>query len=140
MRVATPIAPRFLLVDEIEDLKQSDQTTLLSLLQDGRLVETKVSKTRRLEFTCSVFATYNDTKKLKERLLSRFAVIEVEPYKTLEAFKKVTLDVLKGHPLSEYIAEQVWSTANPNIRDCARLALLSQTEQDVLRIMRILKK
>ena len=71
--------PRFLLIDEIEDLRQSDQATLLSLLQDGCLVETKVSKTRRLDFTCSVFATCNDTKKLKERLLSRFAVIEMKP-------------------------------------------------------------
>ena len=31
-------APRFLLVDEIEDMRQSDQATLLSLLQDGCLV------------------------------------------------------------------------------------------------------
>lgn len=60
--------PRFLLIDEIEYLKQSDQVTLLSLLQDGCLVETKVSKTRRLDFTCSVIATSNDTKKLKEPL------------------------------------------------------------------------
>ena len=44
--------PRFLLIDEIEDMKQSDQATLLSLLQDGCLVETKVSKTRRLDFMC----------------------------------------------------------------------------------------
>jgi MoxR-like ATPase len=48
---------RFLLIDEIEDMRQSDQATLLSLLQDGCLVETKVSKTRRLDFTCSVIAT-----------------------------------------------------------------------------------
>jgi len=59
--------PRFLLIDEIEDMKQSDQATLLSLLQDGCLVETKVSKIRRLDFTCSVIATCNDTKKLKGR-------------------------------------------------------------------------
>jgi hypothetical protein len=46
---------RFLLIDELEDLRASDQANLLSLLQDGVLVETKVSKTRRIEFTCSVF-------------------------------------------------------------------------------------
>src|SRR5215469_15276384 len=44
--------PRFLFIDEIEDTKQSDQATLLSLLQDGCLVETKISKIRRLDFTC----------------------------------------------------------------------------------------
>jgi MoxR-like ATPase len=59
---------RFLLIDEIEDLRQYDQATLLSLLQDRCLVETKVSKTRRLDITCSVFVTCNDTKKLKGRL------------------------------------------------------------------------
>jgi holliday junction DNA helicase RuvB len=51
--------PRFLIVDEIEDLKQSDQAALLSLMQSGVLVETKVSKTRRVEFKCSVIATCN---------------------------------------------------------------------------------
>ncbi|MGB6532523.1 MAG: ATP-binding protein, partial [Candidatus Nitrosopolaris sp.] len=126
--------PRFLLIDEIEDMKQSDQATLLSLLQDGCLVETKVSKTRRLDFTCSVFATCNDTKKLRERLLSRFAVIELKAYDSLEEFDQVTMDVLKWHPLAEFIAEQVYkSSAKPNIRDCVRLASMCQTEQDVFR-------
>jgi|SRR5215469_2012341 len=82
--------PRFLLIDEIEDTKQSDQATLLSLLQDGVLVETKVSKMRRLEFTCSVIAICNSTKELRNPLLSRFAVIELNAYQTLEEFKKVT--------------------------------------------------
>jgi MoxR-like ATPase len=132
--------PRFLLIDEIEDMKQSDQATLLSLLQDGCLVETKVSKTRRLDFTCSVFATCNDTKKLKERLLSRFAIIELKAYDSLEEFKQVTMDVLKQPPLAELIAEQVYeSSAKPNIRDCVRLASMCQTEQDVLKMMRVLK-
>jgi replication-associated recombination protein RarA len=132
--------PRFLLIDEIEDMKQSDQATLLSLLQDGCLVETKVSKTRRLDFTCSVFATCNDTKKLKERLLSRFAIIELKAYDSLEEFMQVTMDVLKKHPLTEFIAEQVYeSSAKPNIRDCVRLASMCQTEQDVLKMMRVLK-
>lgn len=119
-------------------MKQSEQATLLSLLQDGCLVETKVSKTRRLEFTCSVFATCNDTKKLKERLLSRFAVIELKAY-SLEEFMQITMNVSKNHPLAEYIAEQVYeSSAKPSIRDCVRLASMCQTEQDVLRMMRVL--
>jgi replication-associated recombination protein RarA len=133
-------SPRFLLIDEIEDMKQSDQATLLSLLQDGCLVETKVSKTRRLDFTCSVFATCNDTKKLKERLLSRFGIIELKAYDSLEEFKQVTMDVLKRHSLAEFIAVQVYeSSAKPNIRDCVRLASMCQTEQDVLKMMRVLK-
>ncbi|HYV52137.1 MAG TPA: hypothetical protein VE971_02480, partial [Candidatus Eisenbacteria bacterium] len=56
----------------------------------GVLVETKVSKMRRLEFTCSVIAICNSTKELRNPLLSRFAVIELNAYQTLEEFKKVT--------------------------------------------------
>ncbi|MFZ0510636.1 MAG: AAA family ATPase [Candidatus Nitrosopolaris sp.] len=130
--------PRFLLIDEIEDLRQSDQSALLSLLEDGCLVETKVSKTRRIDFKCTVLATCNNTAKLKERLLSRFAVIEMKAYDE-DQFKAVTLEVLHNHPLAEYIAEQVWQTKNPNIRDCVRIAALARSEQDVLRILRTVK-
>ena len=120
-------------------VRQSTQSTLLSLLQDGCLVETKVSKTRRIEFTCSVIATCNSTKKLKERLLSRFAVIEMKAY-NMEEFKRVTIDVLKGNDLAGYIAEQVFeSSPNPNIRDCVRISQLCRTEQDVCRMMMVLK-
>ena len=75
--------PRFLLIDEIEDMKDPDQEALLSLLQDGCLVEKKVSKTRRIDFTCSVIATCNETKVLRKPLLSRFAIIEFKAYESL---------------------------------------------------------
>lgn len=53
----------------------------------GDLVETKVSKTRRIDFTCSVIMTCNETKRLRKPLLSRFAVIEFKVYESLEEFK-----------------------------------------------------
>ena len=50
------------------------------------------------------------------------------------------MDVLKRHPLAEFIAVQVYaSSLKPNIRDCVRLASMCQTEQDVLRMMWVLK-
>jgi MoxR-like ATPase len=136
--------PRFLLIDEINDLRPSDQVILLSLMQDGVLVETKVSRTRRLEFTCSIIATCDDTRKLKEPLLSRFAIIELRGYNE-EEFRKVALDVIKNHPLAEYIITEVYNSSisnnkEPNIRDCVRVAKLAQTEQDVFRILRMIKK
>ena len=67
-------------------------------------------------------------------------MIEMKPYESLEEFKKVTVDVLKKHDLAEYIAEQVYqSSNNPNIHDCVRIASMAKTEQDVLRMLRILK-
>jgi MoxR-like ATPase len=130
---------RLLLIDEIKDMKQSDQATLLSLLQDGCLVETKVSKTRRLDFTCSIIATCNSVEKLKPRLLSRFAIIQMKEY-TREEFIETTVRKLKEYQLGRYIAEQVYEAKGPNanIRDCVRISALAKTEQDVLRILRIL--
>jgi Holliday junction DNA helicase RuvB len=129
--------PRYLLVDEIETLKQSDQAALLSLMQSGVLIETKVKSTRSIRFKCSVFATSNDTKRLRAPLLSRFAVINIPEYDK-EQFISFTKDRLGDNPLAEYIAEQVWVTSKqPNIRDCVRLGSLCQTEQDVLRMLRM---
>ena len=97
------IQPRFLLIDEIEDLRQSDQASLLS----------------------------------RQPLLSRFMVIEIQAY-SFEEFKRVTMDVVK-HPLSAYIADQVWNSSDrPNIRDCVRIATISKCEQDVLRALRLM--
>lgn len=65
-----------------------------------------------------------------------YTIIELKAYDTLEEFKQVTMDVLKKHPLAEYIAERVYSSEKPNIRDCVGLASMCQTEQDVLRMLR----
>jgi hypothetical protein len=132
--------PRYLLLDEIEDLKQSDQAALLSLMQSGVSVETKVKSTRAIKFKCSVFATSNDTKKLRVPLLSRFAVINIPEYNK-EQFISVTKDRLGDNPLTEYIANEVYqSSKNPNIRDCVRIANIAKTKQDVLRTIRVLVK
>ena len=137
--------PRYLLLDEIEHLSQSAQASILSLLQDGVLTETKVSKTRSIEFTCSVFATCNSIKKLKEPLVSRFMVIEMGAYNQ-EEFIEVAVEQLKKRGIDEgfgwFIASEVWKAdgENANIRECVRLGNLCRNEEDVLRILRVLKK
>lgn len=65
----------------------------------------------------------------------------MKPYESFEEFKNITVNVLKKHPLTEYIAEQVYqSSKNPNIRDCVRIASVCKTEQDALRVLRIVKR
>jgi len=64
----------------------------------------------------------------------------MKPYDTLKEFK-VSIDVLKDNTLAEYIAERVYkSSKKPNLRDYVRVSKLCQTEQDVLRMLRILKR
>jgi hypothetical protein len=68
-------------------------------------------------------------------------VIEISPYESFEEFKNITIDVLKKHPLAEYIAERVYqSSKNPNVRDCVRIASICKTEEDVLRVLRNVKR
>lgn len=68
-------------------------------------------------------------------------------YDSLEEFKLVTVDVLKDHPLAEYIAEQVYkctkgtgSSKEPNVRDRVRIAKLAKTEQDVHRLLPVFRQ
>ncbi|MFZ0514762.1 MAG: hypothetical protein WAM14_24375 [Candidatus Nitrosopolaris sp.] len=50
------------------------------------------------------------------------------------------MELLHNNPLAEYIAEQVWASSNqPNIQDCVRIGALARTEQDVLRVLRVIK-
>ena len=88
------------------------------------------------EFKCSVIATCNSIQKMRKPLLSRFAVINVPGYDR-EQFINVTKDRLGDIPLAQYIAEQVWDSKSPNIRDCVRIASIARCEQDVLRMLRI---
>jgi Holliday junction DNA helicase RuvB len=122
--------PRYLLLDEIEEMNQQAQASILSLLQDGVLVETKITKTRSIKFKCTVIATCNKTRKLKEPLLSRFAVIPMKQY-TPDEFKSVVMELLPKNPLSGYIAEQVLLTESPSVREALRIARIAKTPEDV---------
>jgi len=85
--------PKYLMVDEIDKMSASDQASLLGLMETGELVETKVSKTRRIKLKTWVFATANTTTRLSKPLLTRFMVFSLKPY-TYEDFEEVTVDVL----------------------------------------------
>ncbi len=57
---------------------------------------------------------------------------------SFQEFRNITVDACK-HPLAEYITERVYQTKNPNIRDSERVALMVKSEQEVLRLRRILR-
>src|SRR4249919_1427356 len=72
--------PKFLLIDELEKMSVTDQTSLLHLMETGIISETKINKTRQMELTTWVFATANSSKKIIQPLLSRFAVLGMPEY------------------------------------------------------------
>ncbi len=71
---------RYLIIDEIEDLNDENIAILLFLMQNQMVVETKYGRTREKESKTWVFGTCNDTKRLREALLSRFFVLRFKPY------------------------------------------------------------
>jgi len=122
--------PRYLLIDEIDKLAPKHQTFLPNLMETGIICETKYGKTRQVEIKTSVLATSNDPSKLSGVLLSRFFVIELEPY-TYQQFYEITLRLLYNkNKIAPTIADAVWN-ASKNVIDCARIGRLARAEEDV---------
>jgi len=122
--------PDYLLIDEIDKSAPKHQTFLLNLMETGIISETKFGKTRETKMHVSVFATSNDPRKLSAALLSRFFVVQVEPY-TYDQFHEITLCLLHDRAkVAPTIADAVWN-ASKNIRDCVRIGRLAKTEEDV---------
>src|SRR5439155_6257391 len=103
--------PRYLLADEIDKMSSRDQTFLLNLMETGIIAETKYGKTREAEIKSSVFATSNDARKLSAALLSRFFIVEMDPY-TYEQFREITLRLLDvQRNTARLIADAAWNTS-----------------------------
>jgi len=122
--------PRYLLIDEIDKISAPNQTFLLNLMETGIINETKYGETRETKMETSVFATSNDPRKLSAALLSRFFVIELEPY-SYDRFNEITLRLLHDQEkIARTIVGAVWNTSK-NIRDCVRIGKLARSEEDV---------
>ena len=137
--------PKYLMVDEIDKMSTSDQTSLLGLMETGELVETKVRKTRRIKLKTWVFATSNTAAKLSRPLLTRFMVFSLKPY-TYEEFEEVTVHILERRynvkrDLAIVVASAVWhKMGTPNIRQCIKIAKMTKKKEDVEWLVETMKK
>ena len=129
--------PRFLVVDEIGEMSEKDQTVLLSLMEGGKVTETKYRRSRETNLKTSVFATANSTENLLAPLLTRFSVLHLKPY-SFEEFKEITKMVLYKEEgfevdIADEIAHIVWTKLNSrNIRDCVRLSRMTNDSREDL--------
>jgi Holliday junction DNA helicase RuvB len=62
--------PKFALVDELEKMSYSDQNSLLHLMENLMVSETKINKTREMLLRSSGFASANSGVKISQPLLS----------------------------------------------------------------------
>ncbi len=128
--------PKYLLIDEIDKLKKSDQAALLNVMETGILSETKKGRTRQKKVHLSVFATSNEISKLSKPLRSRFMELHLDEY-TLEEFMEITRRLIVKRynldiSLAEKIGYSVWcKMKSKDIRDVIQIAKLTKSLSDV---------
>jgi MoxR-like ATPase len=136
--------PKFLLIDELEKMTLTDQTSLLHLMETGIISETKINKTRQMQLTSWVFATANSCDKIIQPLLSRFAILEIPEY-TFEEFTEIALTRLAREnidkPIALSIAEKVWHELDSKtIRDVIKVGRLASSSEEISFVVKMLKK
>jgi replication-associated recombination protein RarA len=135
---------RYLLVDEIDNLRRKDQSVLLNLMENNVLVETKVRKTRKREMKGSIFATCNNINKISNSLRSRFIVLQLEEY-TYDQFLQITKHLLTKtynviEMLSTMIADAIWNSGSKDIRHLLKVGKLVRCPEDLEWIVRTLQR
>src|ERR671933_2903191 len=69
-----------IIIDEIDKMPIKDQEGLLTMMERGEFVSTKVRNTRTVKANMVIFASSNSTERLSKPLLSRFTVLEIPEY------------------------------------------------------------
>ncbi|MFL6461079.1 MAG: AAA family ATPase [Nitrososphaeraceae archaeon] len=133
-----------IIIDEIDKMPIKDQEGLLTMMERGEFVSTKVRNTKTVKANIVIFATSNGTERLSKPLLSRFTVFEIPEY-TYEEFEGIALRLTKKlHPNAVIqISSSVWKTGSKDIRDVLKISKLcniSDTEEDIARLISISQK
>ena len=125
---------KYLLIDEMDKMKKSDQVALLNVMETGILSSTKVRKTRQLEMSLWIFATSNSLDYLSKPLKSRFLIFYLPEYK-YEEFVEISTKLLKERYKIEVrtaskVADKVWNELNSkDIRDVLKVGKMAKHEE-----------
>ncbi|MFL6382427.1 MAG: AAA family ATPase [Nitrososphaeraceae archaeon] len=133
-----------IIIDEIDKMPMKDQEGLLTMMERGKFVSTKIRNTKTARANIVIFVTSNGTERLSKPLLSGLTVFEIPEY-TYEEFEGIALRLIKRlHPNAVIqIASSVWKTGSKDIRDVLKIAKLCNsvdTEEDIIRLMSIHQK
>jgi Holliday junction DNA helicase RuvB len=127
-------SPKYLVIDELDDMPVDEQSVLKSLMWSGVVARRKHRIRQKGTFKTWVFAGSNKLEKLSDPVKSRFMKVHFHPY-TFEQFKEVVVAVLTRREnidlkLAEYIAETIGKhTRDP--REAINLARVAKTEEKV---------
>jgi len=136
--------PKYLLIDELDKMKQTDMVVLFSLMETGLIRVVKYKREESLLLKTNVYAACNSDASIPSELLSRFHFkLYFTPY-SLEEFIEVAKAVLEKKEglsslLASYIIHKV-AEYSRDIRDCIGIARLAVSKHDVDKIINTLKK
>jgi MoxR-like ATPase len=130
-----------IIIDEIDKMPMKDQEGLLSMMERGEFVSTKVRNTQTIKAKIVIFGTSNSTERLSKPLLSRFTVFEIPKYR-YEEFEAISVRLIRKLPQNAVIqiASSAWKAGSRDIRDVLKIAKLcntKDTEEDINRLISI---
>ncbi|MEM0232893.1 MAG: AAA family ATPase [Candidatus Nezhaarchaeales archaeon] len=136
--------PRFLIIDELDKLTNSDDiSVLLTLMESQRVIITKHREYKEEQVKTWVFASANTTRGLPPELLDRFWKVYLKPYdrETLIRVVKSCLKKLEGihDELAGYIAQRV-ADMGLSVRDGVRVARVAKTKEEVDKFLNVMVK
>lgn len=123
--------PRFMLIDEMDDMPGETQEVLSQYTETGILDETKSGKDRKLKTNTKTFGSANHKDQIQGHILDRFLVLEFDPY-TKEEFIEVCEHILpkkEKQTVQEAgdIARAIWDMEDEaNVRKAIQVSRLSR--------------
>ena len=136
--------PQILLIDELDKMNRQDYAALLSLMESGKVVETKYGRRREEYMKVWVFGVCNTTKGIPPENLSRFHfVFRLREY-TKEDYVKVVYKTLTEREdmdpeIAGYIAEKL-SSYTKDVRKAVGFARICRTREEVDELLDTMKK
>lgn len=127
--------PKILIIDEIDKIKnKKDLDTLHNLMWEGRIRRTKGDYiTEWIEINTKVLGIANDLSRMRESILSRFLIIEMEEPSKEEFIEICVKSIKKENPnfdgeLANYIAEKVYEKCK-DVRKAVMIANLEPEDK-----------
>ncbi len=141
--------PRYLLIDEVETIdSQRDYATLLHLMENQEVIETKYHRRERMPLKAWVFAAGNDASRLPPALLSRFGgpagVVHFKAYTSAE-FLEIASNVLVQREavppdFAKRIATATLDLGSRDVRLAVRIGRLARNEEDLAKVADVLRR